>query len=73
MVCHHDDTFGDHRHYNSEDMMFLICHVVSHDYMVKGLCEFIGNVTHCSKSPPYHVWWPNGLQQAEIQNIQLVT
>ena len=56
MVCHHDDTFGDHRHYNSEDMMFLICHVVSHDYMVKGLCEFIGNVTYCSKSPPYHVW-----------------
>ena len=34
MACHHPDMFIDHRHCDSGDLMFLICHVTPRD--VKG-------------------------------------
>ena len=37
----HLDKFGDHRHYDSEDIMVLIFHLTSRDHMLKGLYEFI--------------------------------
>ena len=52
-VCLHSDKFGDHRHGDSGGM-FLICHVISHDHMFKGLCEIIEKDPH-GKPPPYHV------------------
>ena len=39
-MCHHLGNFCDHRYYDGEDM-FLICHMTSHDHMIKRLCEFI--------------------------------
>ena len=40
-LCHHPDKFCEHRHSDSGDM-FLICHMISHNHMFKGFCEFKG-------------------------------
>ena len=36
-LCHHPDKFGDHRHCDTGDAMFLMCHVISCDHMFTGL------------------------------------
>ena len=41
-LCHHPDKSCDHGHYDSGDIVFLICHVTSREHMFKGLCEFVG-------------------------------
>ena len=54
MVCHHPNKFGDHRHSDSRDIMFLICHITSHGQTFKRLCCFMGQsssvVSHHSTS-----------------------
>ena len=35
-VYYHPDKFGDHRYWNSGDIMVLICHVTSRDHMFIG-------------------------------------
>lgn len=42
VVTHYPGKIGNHRHFNSEDIMFLNCYVTSCDCMFKGLCEFLG-------------------------------
>ena len=42
MLCHYADKSCDHKHCNDGDMMFLICHMTSHEHMFKGLREFFG-------------------------------
>ena len=39
-VCHHPGKFCEHRHCDSGDIVFLICHVISREHTFKGLCEF---------------------------------
>ena len=34
-VCDHPDKFGDHKHCESRDIMFLICQVTSRHHMFK--------------------------------------
>ena len=36
---HHSDRFGDKRHSDSGDIIFLIRYVTTRDHMFKGLCE----------------------------------
>ena len=43
----------DHKHCDSGDIVFLICHVTHREHMLKRLCEF----SH-GESPPCHVWYP---------------
>ena len=40
MVCHHPAKFGGHRYCGSRDM-FLVCHKISQDHTIKGLCDYI--------------------------------
>ena len=42
IVYHHSGKLCDHRHCVSGDIMFLIYHVTSLEYMLKWLSEFIG-------------------------------
>ena len=42
VICHRPDRSSNHKHYDSGDIMFLSCHVTSHDNMFKGFYEFIG-------------------------------
>ena len=43
-VCHHLGKSCEHKHYDSEDIMFLICHMTSRKHMFQGLCEFMGGI-----------------------------
>ena len=43
-MCHHLDKSCEHRHYDSGDIVFLICHVTSRADMFKELCEFMGGI-----------------------------
>ena len=38
----HPTVFGGHRHCGIEDIMVLVCHVISHNHAIKELCDFIG-------------------------------
>ena len=42
MVCQHPAKFGGYRHCCSGDIIILVCHVISQDHLIKGLCDFIG-------------------------------
>ena len=42
VVSQNPDKFSDHRFYESGDLMFSICHVTSHDRMLKELRVFTG-------------------------------
>ena len=42
MVNHISAKFGGDRHHNSGDIMLLVCHLVSHDHVIKESCEFVG-------------------------------
>ena len=35
--------FGDHRHYGIGDIMVLVCHVISHEHVIKGKCVARGS------------------------------
>ena len=39
-LCHHPGNSCDHKHCDSDDAMFLICHLTSREH--KGLCKFMG-------------------------------
>ena len=39
-VNYHPAKFRGHRHCGSGDIIFLICHVISQDQIVKGSCDF---------------------------------
>ena len=41
-ICHHLDKSFDHKYYDSEDVMFLICYVTSCEYIFTALYEFMG-------------------------------
>ena len=43
-ICHHLGKSCEHRHYDSGDIVFSICHVASCEHMFKGLCEFMGEI-----------------------------
>ena len=47
VLCNYADNFCAHKHCDGWNM-FLICHVTSRKYMLKGLCELMGG------SPS---WW----------------
>ena len=36
MVMHHPAMFGGHRHFFSEDIMVLVCHMISQKQVAKG-------------------------------------
>ena len=56
VVSQNPDKFSDHRFYESGDLMFSICHVTSHDHMLKGLCVFMGgSPSHYAIT--FHVSW----------------
>ena len=40
-VCHHPDKSCDHKHCDSGNSIFLICHVTSPQNMFKGLYKFM--------------------------------
>ena len=47
VVCHQPDKSYDHKHCDSEELMFLIGHVTSRQHMLKRLYEFMGgNPSH---------------------------
>ena len=40
-LTHHTAKFGDHKHCNSRDMTFLICRVISGEYIIKESCDLM--------------------------------
>ena len=43
MVSHHPAKFDSHGHRGSGDMV-LVCHVISQDDVMKGLCNLLGRI-----------------------------
>ena len=41
-VNHHPVKCGGHRNCGSGDLMILVCHVISQDYVIIWSCDFIG-------------------------------
>ena len=39
---YHPDKFSGYGHCDSEDITYLIFHVILQDYLFKGLCHFMG-------------------------------
>ena len=56
MVCHHLAQFRGHRYCGSRDMIFLVCHVIYQDHVIKGSGEYI-NRAHQGKLQSCQVWW----------------
>ena len=54
MVTHHPDKFGDHKHCDSGDIMFLICYVTT---CLKVYVNLWVEANH-GRSPPSHIFWP---------------
>ena len=42
VVCHHFGMSCDHKYYDSEDVIFLICHLNSREQIFKKLYKFMG-------------------------------
>ena len=40
-ASHHPDKLGDNRYCDKSDLMFLICHVTSHNHLFKRSCDFM--------------------------------
>ena len=40
MVSHHPAKFGSHSHCFSRYIIVLVCHAISQDHVIKGLCDF---------------------------------
>ena len=56
--CHQPDKSCDHKHCNSRDKMFLICHMASPKHIIlKGFVNLWVEVPH-DESPPSHVLRP---------------
>ena len=54
-VCHQLNKSCENRHYDSGDIVFLICQMTSlEEHMFKGLCVFTGGIPH-GESPSSHV------------------
>ena len=56
MVCQHLSKFGGHRYCSSRDMMFLVCHVIKQDHVIKGSGGY-NNRAPQGKPPSHQVWW----------------
>ena len=41
-VKQHHTKSGSHRRYGSRDIMVLVCHMISQDYLIKVSCHFMG-------------------------------
>ena len=41
-ICHHPDKSCGYKHCDSGDIMFLNCHVTSHEHILEGLYELLG-------------------------------
>ena len=41
-VSHHPAKFGGHRLCGIRDIMVLVCHMISQDHKIKGLCDSMG-------------------------------
>ena len=41
MVSHHPAKFGYHEHFDSGDIIVLVCHVTLQDHMINGSCDFM--------------------------------
>ena len=39
-----DSSVGDCRHCGSGDILVLVCHVISQDSRIKGLCDFVERI-----------------------------
>ena len=64
-ISHHLGKSCRHRHYDKGDIMFLICHVVSNEHMLKGLHEFLcGGPSQRVTTFPFLI--ATGLVQVEI-------
>ena len=55
-ISYHLAKFGSHRHFGSEDITFLVCHVILQDHTIKGSCDFMGR--GLGKLPSCQVCWP---------------
>ena len=70
MVCHHFGMSCDYKYYDSEDVIFLICHLNFREQMFKKLYTFMGgNSSRRVATLPYLVTM--GLLPVEIQVIDL--
>ena len=56
-ICHHTGRSCEHKHCDSGEIAFLICHVISREHMSKRLCEFMGERPSW-RVTTFHVWWP---------------
>ena len=63
-VCHQPGKSCDHKHWDSQDIMFLICH------LFKGLCEVMGG-NFLRRVPTLPCLVAIGLMQVKILNILL--
>lgn len=43
--------FGRHGHCSSEDIMVLICYIISQDHVIKESCEFMSEYLRVSHHP----------------------
>ena len=57
MVSRLPATVGGNSHCGSGDIMILLCHVISEDYVIEGSCGFTAGA-HQRKLPFCQVWWP---------------
>ena len=42
-MWHHSTKSDDHMYCDSGDIIVLVCHEISQDYVIKGSCNFIGS------------------------------
>ena len=57
MASYYPIKFSVPRHSRKGDMMFLVCHLISKDSLIKGSCGFMDDSPY-SKSLPAQTWWP---------------
>ena len=59
VVCHYPDKSCNHKHCDSGDITFLICHVTSREHMFKWLYEFIKPLTMGQHLAKFGGHWSN--------------
>ena len=40
MLCHHLAKFGGHRYRSSRNILFLVCHAIKQDHVIKGSGDY---------------------------------
>ena len=40
MECHDLAKFGGHKYFSSRDLMFLVCHVIKQDHVIKASGDY---------------------------------